>query len=93
MDDAVIHKVDGIREMVEERGSRLIYLPQYSPDLNPVEEAFSSIDAWLRTNRDRVQAQIEGDDDVDADGVIWEAIDSITSDDAHGWYQHCSYIA
>ena len=40
MDNAAIHHVDGIREMVEAHGSRLIYLPAYSPDLNPIEEAF-----------------------------------------------------
>jgi len=41
MDNARIHKVPGIREMVEERGMRLLFLPAYSPDLNSIEEAFS----------------------------------------------------
>jgi hypothetical protein len=42
-----IHKVAGIHEMVEEHGARLLYLPAYSPDFNPIELAFSTIKAWL----------------------------------------------
>ena len=41
MDNLSCHKVAGIREAVEARGARLIYLPPYSPDLNPIEQAFS----------------------------------------------------
>ena len=92
MDNAAIHRVDGVREMVEAHGSRLIYLPAYSPDLNPIEEAFSSIKAWLRANRDYVLGEIEGDN-ADPYGVIWEAIHSVTPENAYGWFQHCEYIA
>jgi len=53
IDNASIHKVAGIREMVEGRGaSSCLYLPAYSPDLNPIELAFAAIKTWLRTNRD-----------------------------------------
>ena len=76
MDNAAIHRVDGIWEMIEARGSRLIYLPVYSPDLNPIEEAFSSIKAWLRANRDYVLGEIEGDD-VDPYRVIWDVTDAV----------------
>ena len=89
MDNATIHKVEGIREMIEECSSRLIYLPPYSPDLNPIEEVFSSIKAWLRANRDYVSGEIQGD----AYAVIQEAVHSITQDDTYGWYQHSEYIA
>ena len=57
IDNASIHKVTGIREMVEERGAHLLYLPAYSPDFNPIELAFSTIKTWLRTNRDRVNCE------------------------------------
>ena len=50
MDNAAIHRVKCVWEMVEAHGSRLVYLLAYSPDLNPIEEAFSSIKAWLRGN-------------------------------------------
>ena len=92
MDNAAIHRVDGVWEMVEAHGSRLIYLPAYSPDLNPIEEAFSSIKAWLRANHDYVLGEIEGDN-VDPYRVIWEAIHSVMPENAYGWFQHCEYIA
>ena len=92
MDNAAIHCVDGVREMVEAHGSHLIYLPAYSPNLNPIEEAFSSIKAWLCANHDYVLGEIEGDN-ADPYGVIWEAIHSVTPENAYGWFQHCEYIA
>ena len=92
MDNAAIHRVDGVREMIEAHGSRLIYLPAYSPDLNPIEEAFSSIKAWLRGHRDHVLGEVEGDGG-DPYRVIWEAIYSVTPEDAYGYFQHSEYIA
>ena len=87
VDNASIHWVDGIREMVEEHGARLVYLPAYSPDLNPIELAFSTIKAWLRENRDRINT--EGGEIYNA---LWEAVHSVTQEDARGWYKHCGYL-
>ena len=92
MDNAAIHQVDSIQELVEAHGSCLIYLSAYSPDLNPIEEAFSSIKAWLRANHDYVFGEIKGDN-TDPYRVIWEAIHSVTPENAYGWFQHCEYIA
>ena len=92
MDNAAIHRVDGVWEMVEAHGSCLIYLPAYSPDLNPIEEAFSSIKAWRHANCNYVLGEIEGDN-ADPYGVIWEAIHSVMPENAYGWFQHCEYIA
>lgn len=89
MDNATIHKVEGIREMVEERGARILYLPAYSPDLNPIELAFSSIKAWLRLNRDRVNQELENGNVYDA---FWQAVHSVTPDNAKGWYKHSGYV-
>ncbi|SRR6266404_4890515 len=88
VDNASIHKVAGIREMVEEHGARLVYLPAYSPDLNPIELAFSSIKAWLRANRDRVNQELETGTVYDA---FWEAVHTVTAEHAAGWYKHCGY--
>ena len=90
IDNASIHKVDGIREMVEDRGARLLYLPSYSPDFNPIELAFSTIKQWLRSNRDRVNQQLESDDGTIYD-IFWEAVHSVTAEQARGWYKHCGY--
>ena len=90
VDNAAIHKVAGIRELVEGHGVRLLYLPAYSPDLNPIELAFSSIKAWLRTNRSRVSAEFETEDGS-IYNAIWEAVYSVMADKAKGWYSHCGY--
>jgi transposase len=90
IDNASIHKVAGIREMVEGRGARLLYLPTYSPDFNPIELAFSTIKAWLRTNRDRVNQELESENGFVYD-MFWEAVHSVTSEQAKGWFKHCGY--
>ncbi len=48
MDNLPAHKVKGVREAIEGAGAYLIYLPPYSPDLNPIEKAFSKVKAILR---------------------------------------------
>ena len=71
----------------------LLYLPSYFPDLNPIEEAFSAIKAWLRANRDYILGEIEGPG-CDPYRMIWEAVYSvITLRKAYGWYKHSEYIA
>ena len=48
MDNLASHKVAGVREAIEATGARLLYLPPYSPDLNPIEQAFAKLKAMLR---------------------------------------------
>src|SRR5215471_15488501 len=48
MDNVSIHKVAGVREAIEARGATLLYLPPYSPDLNPIEQFFSTLKSILR---------------------------------------------
>ena len=48
MDNLPAHKIAGIREAIEARGARLLYLPAYSPDLNPIEQFFAKLKALLR---------------------------------------------
>jgi hypothetical protein len=90
IDNVSIHKVDGIRQMVEERSARLLYLPAYSPDFNPIELAFSSIKNWLCANRDRVNQDLESNGGVVYD-VFWEAVYSVTAKHAKGFFKHCGY--
>jgi len=49
LDNLPAHKVAGLAEIVAARGARLLYLPPYSPDFNPIEVAFSKLKTWLRT--------------------------------------------
>ena len=53
MDSLPVHKVAGVREVIEAAGARLRYLPKYSPDLNPIEQAFSKLKAHLRKAAER----------------------------------------
>ena len=53
IDNLPAHKVPGIRETIEARGATLRYLPQYSPDLNPIEMPFSKLKAFLRKAAER----------------------------------------
>lgn len=83
MDNLSAHKRERVRELVEERGCELIYLPSYSPDLNPIEEAFSKIKNLLRKVEARSrEALLE---------AIGTAISAITDQDARGFFEHCGY--
>jgi transposase len=85
MDNLSAHKGERVRELIEGRGCELIYLPSYSPDFNPIEEAFSKIKALLRKAEARSrEALLE---------AIGKAISAITDQDAHGFFEHCGYCA
>ena len=53
MDNLPAHKVKGVRKAIEARGAELLYLPSYSPDLNPIEQAFAKLKALLRKAAER----------------------------------------
>ena len=83
MDNLTAHKGDSIRELIESAGCELLYLPPYSPDLNPIEEAFSKIKSLLRKAGARSREAL-----IEAMG---RALDAITSQDARGFFEHCGY--
>lgn len=69
-------------------GVRIEYLPPYSPDLNPIEEAFSKIKHWLRRHQEYYSA-------TEGDGILydmWEVLDIITQSDAAGYFFHAGYF-
>jgi transposase len=83
MDNLSAHKGAGVRELIEERGCELIYLPPYSPDLNPIEEAFSKIKSLLRKAQARSRERL-----MEAMG---RAISAVTARDAQGFFEHRGY--
>lgn len=85
MDNLSAHKGDRVRELVEERGCEVLFLPSYSPDFSPIEEAFSKLKALLRRAQARTKEAL-----VEA---IGRALDAITSEDAKGWFAHCGYVS
>ncbi len=84
LDNLVVHKGERrVRELVEERGCELLFLPPYSPDLNPIEEAFSKVKGLLRRTEARTcEALIE---------AMGRALDAVTAEDARGFFGHCGY--
>lgn len=83
MDNLSSHKGERVRELIEERGCELLYLPPYSPDLNPIEEAFSKIKGLIRRAEARTREAL-----VEAMGA---AISAVTARDARGFFEHCGY--
>jgi transposase len=83
MDNLGAHKVSGIREAIEARGARLIYLPPYSPDLSPIERCWSKIKTRLRAIGARTRQALER--------AIKEALSTISESDALAWFAHCGY--
>lgn len=83
MDNLTAHKGERVKELIEQRGCKLLYLPPYSPDLNPIEEAFSKVKCILRKAESRTREAL-----VEAIGV---AISAVTAKDARGFFEHCGY--
>jgi transposase len=83
MDNLQAHKVRGIREAIEGRGAKLIYLPPYSPDLSPIEACWSKLKTALRAAGARTQRALER--------AIKQALETITESDALAWFAHCGY--
>ena len=83
MDNLPAHKVAGIQELIEGRGAKLIYLPPYSPDLNPIEKCWSKIKTYLRKAKARTREELEQ--------ALREVLLKITEEDAQGWFKSCGY--
>lgn len=85
MDRLGAHRTRRVRRLIEERGAKLWFLPSYSPDLNPIEEAFSKVKALLKKAAARMhEALVE---------AMAEALRAVTSEDVEGWFAHCGYRA
>jgi transposase len=82
-DNLKAHHSERARAAIEARGAHFWHLPPYSPDFNPIEEAFSKLKHALR------RAQARTDDDLRA--ATWTAFAAITPTDAAGWFTHCGY--
>ena len=83
MDNLPAHKPGRVRELIEDKGCELVYLPPYSPDYNPIEEAFSKIKGVLRDAQARTRRTL-----LEAMG---QALSTVTAQDATGFFEHCGY--
>lgn len=82
-DNLRAHHSDRARAAIEARGAHFWHLPPYSPDFNPIEEAFSKVKAFLRRARARTDDALRS--------ATWAALASITPADCAGWFSHCGY--
>jgi transposase len=85
MDNLRQHQSERTRHLIEACGAELWFLPSYSPDLNPIEEAFSKVKTLLRTAAARTHEALAA--------AIWATLAAITPADARGYFSHCGYQA
>ena len=83
MDNLSSHKGQRVKELIEGEGCELIYLPSYSPDFNPIEQAFSKLKGYLREACARSHEMLME--------VIGEALRTISASDAESFFDYCGY--
>lgn len=83
LDNLSAHHSERARAAIEACGARLWHLPPYSPDFNPIEEAFSKVKQLLRRAKARTEDALRS--------ATWAAFATITTTDIAGWFSHCGY--
>lgn len=83
MDNVKTHKSPRVLQAIEAAGAGLVYLPAYSPDLNPIEECWSKMKGILRTKAARAKGKLMA--------ALKEAIEAVTPENIRGWYEHSGY--
>lgn len=83
MDNLSAHKAEAVGQMIAGRGAELLYLPPYSPDLNPIERCWSKIKTALRAAKARTGERLNE--------AIKQAFETVTEADARAWFKHCGY--
>ncbi|MCA1666050.1 MAG: IS630 family transposase [Thermomicrobia bacterium] len=83
MDNLSVHKDKRVAPLIAGVGCQLVYLPAYSPDMTPIEQAFSKVKALLRRMEARTREALEA--------AITTALGTITTRDAAGWFTACGY--
>ena len=83
MDNLSPHKSPPTLELIERVGAKVLFLPPYSPDFNPIEKMWSKLKASLRCAEARTPEEL--------DGAIGMALEKVTANDARGWFVSCGY--
>jgi transposase len=83
MDNLSVHKAGWVRDLIERKGCRLWLLPSYSPDMNPIEEAFSKAKNLIRKAKARTLEALFA--------VTARALEAISEEDARGFFEDCGY--
>lgn len=83
LDNLPVHHLSGLREWLAVRGVQVVFLPPYSPDFSPIEQAWSKLKTKLRVAAARTLPELEA--------ALYEALSWISSQDARNWFDHCGY--
>jgi transposase len=83
MDNCPIHKLEEIEDLIEARGAGVLFLPPYSPDLNPIEHGWSKVKTRLRALKPRTLEAVLT--------ALVDAFATVTAQDIRGWFRHCGY--
>jgi transposase len=83
LDNLSSHKGADVRAAIEQAGCRVIFLPRYSPEWNPIEPCWSKMKEFLRAHAATTLGALEA--------AVADAMDTITARDARGWFRHCGY--
>ena len=83
LDNAKAHHVEQVRELIEQAGAQVVYLPPYSPDLNPIELAWSKVKHFLRKAQARTEEALYQ--------AIAQALQTISPPDARAFFHHVGF--
>ena len=83
LDNLSVHKNEAVRLKIEAAGCRLLFLPAYGPDFNPVEHAFAKLKQFLRKAKARTRQTLAA--------ALAAGLATIPAQDAHGWCKHCEF--
>lgn len=83
MDGPRVHRVDGVEDALARWGATPLYLPRYSPELNPIEMCWSVLKAWVRSRAPQVLERLIA--------AVQEAWGNVTADVCTAWIRHCGY--
>ena len=84
IDNLPVHKVAGVEEAIEAVGATLLYLPSYSPDLNPIEPAFSKVKAHLRKAAEQTIPRLLR--------TIGRIVTGISAQECRNFFRHAGYV-
>ena len=84
LDNVKFHYSERALSLIEAAGAKVLHLPAYSPDFNPIEECISKIKGMLRTLKARTKRRLNN--------ALAKAMKMVSIDDICGWFAHCGYV-
>lgn len=85
MDNVSFHKMNSIIELIERAGVRVVFLPPYSPELNPIENMWSKLKSYIKKQKVKTFEQFEK--------CVKSGFNKITEYDCESWFEHCGYVS